>query len=96
MRFDDEYYTKIISRSGSFQLLNDFIKNKLKYYSQKRNFDLGSSSKNYVSGLSPAVTRRTILVEEIISETSKYFQYRQVEKFIDELCWRIYWKGWLC
>ena len=95
MRFDDEYYTKIISRSGSFQLLNDFIKNKLKYYSQKRNFDLGSSSKNYVSGLSPAVTRRTILIEEIISETSKYFQYRQVEKFIDELCWRIYWKGWL-
>jgi len=95
MRFDDEYYTKIISRSGSFQLLNDFVKNKLKYYSQKRNFDLGSSSKNYVSGLSPAVTRRTILIEEIISETSKYFQYRQVEKFIDELCWRIYWKGWL-
>ena len=95
MRFDDEYYAKIISRSGSFQLLDDFIKNKLKYYSQKRNFDFGISSKNYVSGLSPAVTRRTILIEEIISETSKYFQYRQVEKFIDELCWRIYWKGWL-
>ena len=95
MRFDDEYYAKIISRSGSFQLLDDFIKNKLKYYSQKRNFDLGISSKNYVSGLSPAVTRRTILIEEIISEISKYFQYRQVEKFIDELCWRVYWKGWL-
>tara|TARA_X000001036_G_scaffold269949_1_gene250653 strand:+ start:529 stop:1737 length:1209 start_codon:yes stop_codon:yes gene_type:complete len=95
MQFDDEYYAKIISRSGSFQLLDDFIKNKLKYYSQKRNFDLGISSKNYVSGLSPAVTRRTILIEEIISEISKYFQYRQVEKFIDELCWRVYWKGWL-
>ena len=27
---------------------------------------LGISSKNYVSGLSPAVTRRTILIEEII------------------------------
>ena len=31
----------------------------------------------------------------IIHEVKKYFNYNRVEKFIDEICWRTYWKGYL-
>ena len=37
-----------------------------------------------------------ILTEiNIIHEVKKYFNYNRVEKFIDEICWRTYWKGYL-
>ena len=89
------YLKKITSLKGTRSLLDDFISNKLRFYKGHRNQDLGDPSKNYVSGLSPAISRRIITEREIVRQISKYFQYSSVDKFVDEICWRTYWKGWL-
>ena len=95
MKFEQKYFGDIIDHNGSISLLDEFIKNKLLYYKSKRNFDFGSYKKNFVSALSPALSRRILTEKKIISRVSDQFSYGQVEKFIDEICWRTYWKGWL-
>ncbi len=75
--------------------LRQFSKNKLKHYGRLRNFDFGNQKENFVSSLSPAITRRIINEKLIISHILKIFPYEKVEKFIQEICWRTYWKGYL-
>ena len=75
--------------------LREFVESKLGQYKSKRNYDFGELDKNYVSGLSPAISRRIITEIEIIQEVKKQFHYKDVEKYIDEICWRTYWKGFL-
>ena len=60
-----------------------------------RNFDLGSLEKNFVSGLSPAITRRIIPEDYVVQRHLKSFSFNSVEKYIQEICWRTYWKGYL-
>ena len=95
MEFHQRYYDNITSYSGSKIILNEFITQKLTDYKKERNFDYGSFQKNFVSGLSPAISRRIITEEMIVNMISASFSYSNVEKFIDEICWRTYWKGWL-
>ena len=95
MEFHQRYYDNITSHSGSKVILNEFIAQKLTDYEKERNFDYGSFQKNFVSGLSPAISRRIITEEMIVNMISASFLYNNVEKFIDEICWRAYWKGWL-
>ena len=95
MKFHQRYYDNITSHSGSKIILNEFIAQKLTDYKKERNFDYGSFQKNFVSGLSPAISRRIITEEMIVNMISESFLYNNVEKFIDEICWRTYWKGWL-
>ena len=42
-----------------------------------------------------AIRMRILTEINIIHEVKKYFNYNRVEKFIDEICWRTYWKGYL-
>ena len=48
-----------------------------------------------VSRLSPAVRLRLITEDEIVTETLKRHAFPAVEKWLQEVCWRRYWKGWL-
>ena len=91
----EDYLKNITSYTGTKILLDDFVKNKIRFYKGYRNQDLGGLSKNYVSGLSPAISRRIITEYEIVKQISKHVQYNDVDKFVDEICWRTYWKGWL-
>ena len=95
MKLDSHYFSSIISRNGSKELLENFTDHKLANYKSKRNFDYGSYEKNFVSALSPALSRRIITEKEIIKHVSSQFSFGQIEKFVDEICWRTYWKGWL-
>ena len=84
------------TRENSLKLLENFIdKGGLKYYSKKRNFDLGIGKRNNVSMLSPFIRRRILHEQEVISKCLKNFKYLEIEKFIQEIFWRTYWKGWL-
>ncbi len=74
--------------------LNFFIDHYLADYSLNRNFDFGPPHKN-VSKLSPYIRRRYISENKIIGLISKKFKLRKVEKFIQEIFWRTYWRGWL-
>ena len=95
MKLDGDYYNKIVSLSGAVELLENFTDHKLAAYKSKRNYDYGSYEKNFVSALSPALSRRIITEQEIIKHVSSQFSFGKIEKFVDEICWRTYWKGWL-
>ncbi len=74
---------------------DSFLNDKVLNYSKFRNFDFGNSEANYVSELSPYISHRVLLEYNLISEVLQKYEYLKVEKFIQEIFWRIYWKGWL-
>ncbi len=83
------------SRTKAIEKLNNFIENNLKDYSKLRNFDLGPESRSNVSCLSPYITHGIISEKEIIKKSLDKFSFAKNEKFIQEVLWRSYWKGWL-
>ena len=48
-----------------------------------------------VSGLSPYLRHRLLTENEVIGAVLKRHSFGVAEKFIQEICWRTYWKGWL-
>ena len=84
-----------ISRDGALKKLDNFINTELPYYNFKRNFDLGSDDKSNVSCLSPYISHRLITEYEVAKIVLAKFPYQKVEKYIQEIFWRVYWKGWL-
>jgi len=48
-----------------------------------------------VSGLSPAIRHRLITEGEVVSTVLRAHSFSRVEKFVQEVYWRRYWKSWL-
>ncbi len=48
-----------------------------------------------VSRLSAALRYRLLLEDEVVSDTLRTHEFGVVEKWLQEICWRRYWKGWL-
>ena len=84
-----------ISRDGALKKLDNFINTELSNYNFKRNFDLGPENKSNVSCLSPYISHRLITEYEVAKIVLAKFPYQKVEKYIQEIFWRVYWKGWL-
>ncbi len=84
-----------ISREGALKQLDAFINSEIANYSIKRNFDLGPKDKSNVSCLSPYISHRLITEYEVAKTVLSKFPYQKVEKYIQEIFWRVYWKGWL-
>ena len=84
-----------ISREGALKQLDAFINSELANYSFKRNFDLGPKDKSNVSCLSPYISHRLITEYEVAKTVLSKFPFQKVEKYIQEIFWRVYWKGWL-
>tara|TARA_B100001989_G_scaffold56462_1_gene37379 strand:- start:499 stop:1635 length:1137 start_codon:yes stop_codon:yes gene_type:complete len=84
-----------ITREGAVKELDNFIETNLKDYSFKRNFDFGPNDKSNVSCLSPYITHRLITEFEVAKKVLEKYSFQKVEKFIQEIFWRVYWKGWL-
>ena len=83
------------SRIEAIEELNQFIQNNLVEYSKLRNFDFGPQKRDNTSCLSPYITHGLINEVEIINKSLKKFSFAKNEKFIQEVLWRVYWKGWL-
>ena len=83
------------SRAKAVDQLNNFIEQNLTDYSKLRNFDFGPDNKSNISCLSPYITHGTINELEVIDKSLKKFSFTKNEKFIQEVLWRVYWKGWL-
>jgi len=83
------------SRAKAVDQLNNFIEENLSDYSKLRNFDFGPDNRSNVSCLSPYITHGIINELEVIDKSLKKFQFVKNEKFIQEVMWRVYWKGWL-
>ena len=85
----------ITSREKALESLDFFINKDIVNYSLKRNYDFGSIDRKNVSCLSPYITHRLIDEYEISKKVLSKHPYQKVEKYIQEIYWRVYWKGWL-
>ena len=83
------------SRAKALDRLESFVENNLTEYSKLRNFDFGPDKRSNVSCLSPYITHGIVNEQEIIKKSLGKFSFSKNEKFIQEVLWRTYWKGWL-
>ena len=83
------------TRAIALEKLTDFIPKAGLSYRNKRNYDLGPSNHNYVSQLSPFIRRRILTEPEVLKAVLNKYGLSSSEKFIQEVFWRTYWKGWL-
>ena len=83
------------SREKALELLDIFINKDIVNYSTKRNYDFGPIDRKNVSCLSPYISHRLIDEYEISKKVLSKHPYQKVEKYIQEIYWRVYWKGWL-
>ncbi|PJI91365.1 deoxyribodipyrimidine photo-lyase [Yoonia maricola] len=78
-------YTAALSR------LNTFTPQAGRDYANKRNYD----DVAHVSALSPYIRHRIITEKDVLQATLARHSPQAAEKFIQEVYWRTYWKGWL-
>ena len=83
------------SKAAALNKLNNFVEKNLSEYSKLRNFDFGPENRTNISGLSPYITHGVINEKEVIEKSLSKFSFSKNEKFIQEVLWRTYWKGWL-
>ena len=63
-------------------------------YAQRRNTDGGEGAR-CVSGLSPHIRHRLVTESEVVGTALAHHGAERAEKFIQEVFWRSYWKGYL-
>ena len=84
-----------ITRDQARDHLSSFLPHAGSDYAKRRNFDYGPGAHNHVSCLSASLRRRTITEDEVIKQVLQTHRFQAAEKFIQEVFWRTYWKGWL-
>lgn len=85
----------IPTRQAGLARLKAFTPQMGGHYARMRNHDLGPARRGNVSMLSPWIRTRTILEDEAAGAALGRFALSTAEKFIQEVCWRTYFKGWL-
>jgi len=83
------------ARAAGLARLQAFLPRAGRAYAKDRNYDYGPERRDNVSGLSPYLRHRLLTEEEVLSATLEQHSHQQAEKFIQEVFWRSYWKGWL-
>ena len=82
------------TRAAALERLNSFVPLASRYAGH-RNFDLGSEKHEAVSQLSASIRTRLVTEEECTRAVLQSHSARSAEKFLQEIAWRTYWKGWL-
>ena len=83
------------SRAAALIALADYLPQAGRRYAEQRNFDHGPDNRANISMLSPYIRHRLITEHEVIKRVLGRHRAIDAEKFIQEVCWRTYWKGWL-
>lgn len=81
------------TRTAALQHLTRFTPQMAGDYTARRNYDLGAQST--VSRLSPYLRCRLLTEAEVIAAAIDQHSAKPCAKFIDEVIWRSYFKGWL-
>ena len=82
-------------RADALARLSRFLPRAGRDYAAGRNYDLPEEGHPHVSGLSPYLRHRLILEEEVLRAVTARWAPSTAEKFLQEVVWRTYWKGWL-
>ncbi|MEM9267322.1 MAG: DNA photolyase, partial [Pseudomonadota bacterium] len=83
------------TREAGLARLNAFAPRMGKTYTGQRNYDFGPARRSNVSVLSPWIRHRLITEEEVLATTLAHHAPSSAEKYIQEVFWRAYFKGWL-
>ena len=85
----------IPTKQAARNSLESFIPKCGSIYAANRNYDREDISNSTVSRISPWIRNRTLPEWEVIDAVLKEHSAATASKFIDEVLWRTYWKGWL-
>ncbi len=85
----------IATRTAGLAAMQAFVPVMGRRYANGRNYDNGPGGHNAVSVLSPYVRRRLVTEQELVAAALQAHGPEQAEKFIEEVIWRGYFKGWL-
>ena len=83
------------TRARGLEVLEAFSSNMGKRYESGRNYDNGAGNHRAVSMLSPFVSRRLVTEQELVQAAFKAHGPEKAMKFVEEVFWRGYFKGWL-
>ena len=83
------------TRTAGLAAMKTFIPAMGKFYTTGRNFDQGPGNHTAVSMLSPYLSRRLLTEQEVVQAAISVHGYESAEKFVQEVIWRGYFKGWL-
>ncbi|MGB0370830.1 MAG: FAD-binding domain-containing protein [Opitutales bacterium] len=83
------------SRTAGLERLEAFLPRAGETYAKQRNYDNGPGNHDFVSSLSPWLRVRSISEQEVVESVLQHHCLSRAEKFIQEVIWRTYWKGWL-
>ena len=87
--------TLVATRAAGLVAMQSFAHEMGQSYAAGRNFDHGMGNHTSVSVLSPYISRRLISEQEVVSLAFSTHGAEAAEKFIQEVFWRSYFKGWL-
>ncbi len=83
------------SRRAGLAAMDAYVARSGAQYARQRNFDFGPGRHGNVSTLSPWIRHRAVLETEVLAATLKHHRPETAEKFVQEVFWRLYFKGWL-
>lgn len=83
------------TRQNALARLDAFAPQMGHAYARTRNTDFGEDRRDNVSCLSPFHAHRLLLERETIDKALGHHAFDEAEKFIQEVFWRTYFKGWL-
>lgn len=84
-----------VTRASALRRLDDFLPASARAYAATRNEDRGAGAHQNVSRLSFALRHRLIGEAEVTRTVLSRHDAETAEKFLQEVAWRTYWKGWL-
>ena len=83
------------TREAGLRRLEQSSPNLGRHYRENRNHDLGAGDRTNVSALSPWIAHRLVTEREVVARAAGDHGRNAPEKFVQEVFWRTYWKGWL-
>jgi deoxyribodipyrimidine photo-lyase len=83
------------TRGAGLERLEKFASRTGTHYATQRNYDYGVMNRSSVSALSPWIRHRLITEEEVLKQTLARHSPSAAMKFIQEMFWRGYFKGFL-
>lgn len=83
------------TRQAGEEQAKRFVPKMGRAYTNGRNYDLGAGAHRDVSMLSPFIRHRLVLEEDVVAQAIQMHGAEGAEKFIQEVIWRGYFKGWL-
>ncbi len=86
---------RLASRKAALDVLREFLPHAGTEYASRRNFDYGPDKHDNVSGLSPYIRHRIIEDVEVLDAVLQRHGASNASRFIEEIFWRAYFKGWL-